>query len=193
MARKRLRPGEAIAGACGVLLLVVMFLPWYEIGGSLPEARRNAVEAVAKSSGIDLTRNAWQSFSVTDIVLLLAVLAAIGLALLTITQRSVALPVAASVVVTFFGALAAVMVLIRLIDEPGFVIAGGRDLPDSVIAIRVWAYVGLVLSLGIALGGFLAMADEGERLTAAESAPDPETRPAPPSGAAGAGDRPLAQ
>jgi hypothetical protein len=62
-----------------------------------------------------------------------------------------------------------------------------------VIAIRFWAYVGFVLSLGIALGGFLAMADEGERLSAAESAPEPATRPAPPTGAGGPGERPLAQ
>jgi hypothetical protein len=193
MARRRLRLGEAIAGACGAVLFVVMFLPWYEIGGSLPESRRAAVRAVAQNSGIDLTRNAWQSFSVTDIVLLLAVLAAVGLAALTITQRSVALPVATSVVVTFLGALAAVMVLIRLIDEPGFVIGGGRALPDSVIAIRFWAYAGFALALGIGLGGFLAMADEGERLTAADAAPDPATRPTPPPGGGGPGERPLAQ
>ncbi|MDQ6915169.1 MAG: hypothetical protein M3155_05080, partial [Actinomycetota bacterium] len=174
MARKRLRLGEASAGACGALLFVVMFLPWYEIGGSLPPQLRATVRAIGAASGIDLNRNAWESFDFIDIVLLLAVLAAVGLAALTVTQRSVALPVATSVVVTFLGAVAALLVLYRLIDEPGFVLGSGStagQLPDRVIAIRPWAYVGLALCLGIALGGFLSMADEGERLASAEGAP----------------------
>jgi hypothetical protein len=184
-----------MAGACGALLFIVMFLPWYEIGGSLPPQLRETVRAIGAASGIDLNRNAWEAFSVIDLVLLAAVLAAVGLAVLTITQRAVALPVAMSVIVTFLGALAAVLVLYRLINEPGFVLGSGPTaghLPDRVIAIRFWAYVGFALTLGIAVGGFLSMADEGARLTAAEAAPEPTTRQAPPPGGTGAGQRPLA-
>lgn len=169
---------------CAVLLLVVMFLPWYDIGGSLPPALRQTVRSIGKASGIDLTRNAWQSFGIVDVVMLLAIVAAVGLLLLAITQRSVALPVAASVIVTVLGALATVLVLYRLINEPGFTLGGGAGLPpthlpDRVIAIRLWAYVGFGLCAGIAVGGFLAMADEGEELARVARQPAPEQRPAP--------------
>src|SRR5205809_3388932 len=106
MALNRLRPGEAIAGACGVLLFAVMFAPWYEIGGNVSGPNGDVLRAAAARRGVDLSRDAWQSFGFTDVVLLLAVLAAIGLVLLTFTERSVALPVAASVIVTVLGVLA---------------------------------------------------------------------------------------
>jgi hypothetical protein len=185
MTRNRFRPGEGIAGVCGVLLLAVMFLPWYDIGGSLPSGLRQTVRNIGAASGVDLTRNAWQSFAVIDIVMLLAILAAVGLLVLAVTQRSVALPVAASVIVTLLGALATVLVLYRLINEPGFTIGGGggvpgTHVPDRVIDIRLWAFVGFALCAGITLGGFLAMADEGEELAEVEGQSAPERRPAPP-------------
>ena len=43
------------------------------------------------------------------------------------------------------------------------------------------------------LNAFLWLADEGERLTAAEGAPNVPTRPAPPPGAGEPGERPLPQ
>jgi hypothetical protein len=189
MARNRLRPGEGIAGVCAVLLFVVMFLPWYEIGGSLPEGQRQTVRSIAAASGLDLTRNAWQSFAVVDLVMALAIVAAVGLMVLAITQRSVALPMAASLVVTVLGFLATVLVLYRLIDEPGFAFhaVGGvatTHVPDRVIDTRLWAYVGFALCGGIAVGGFLAMADEGDELAHTESQPAPDRRPAPAPGVA---------
>jgi hypothetical protein len=189
MTRKRLRPGEGIAGVCAVALLVVMFLPWYEIGGSLPPSLRQTIRSISAASGVDLTRNAWQSFAVLDVVMLLAILAAVGLLVLALTQRSVALPVAASVIVTALGALATLLVLYRLINEPGFTIGGGggvpaTHVPDRVIDIRFWAFAGFALCAGITLGGFLAMADEGQELAQVEAQPMPERRPAPAPGVA---------
>jgi hypothetical protein len=188
MALNRLRPGETIAGACGVLLLAVMFAPWYEIGGNLSGPNAEILRAAAARRGVDLSRDAWQSFGVIDVVMALAVLAAIGLVVLTLTQRSVALPVAASVVVTVLGALAALLVLYRLINEPALTVRAVKA-PDQLIDIKLWAYLGFVLCGGIALGGFLTMADEGERLAQGERPTIPE-RPAP---AAGGGERPAAQ
>jgi hypothetical protein len=177
MARNRLRLGEALAAVCGGLLFVDMFLPWYEIGGSLPPYLRDTLHSLAAASGVDLERNAWQAFTVIDIVLMLTVLAAVGLAALILTQRSVALPVAASVMVTALGAVATILVLYRIVEVPGFVLSS-RSIPDRVIDVRLWAYVGLALCAGIAAGGFLSMADEGQRLADAEGIPL-ETRPAP--------------
>jgi hypothetical protein len=189
MTRNRLRLGELLAGVSGVLLFAVMFLPWYDIGGSLPPGLRQTVRSIGAASGVDLTRNAWESFAVIDVIMLLAILAAVGLLVLALTQRSVALPVAASVLVTMLGALATVLVLYRLINEPGFTIGGGggvpgTHVPDRVIDIRFWAFAGFALCGALTLGGFLAMADEGEDLAELERQPAPERRPAPSPGVA---------
>jgi hypothetical protein len=164
MPTAKVRPGELVAGACGVLLLVVTFLPWYEIGGNVQGAVGRELRLLAASRGLDLSRNAWQAFSVLDIVLFVTAMAAVGLLALAVAQRSVALPVAISVLVALLGAVAAVLVLIRLIDPPGLTLSSGVPVSSTAVGVRAWAYVGLALCGGIALGGFLAMADEGTDL-----------------------------
>src|SRR5215212_1030398 len=151
----RLRLGEVIAALAGLALLVMMFVPWYAPNAQLGMA--------AASAGHRLDRgfSAWEAFGLLDFVLLAAALAAIGVAVLAATQRSVALPVAASVVVTALGVFVTVLVLYRLVNEP----LG----PDSLTDIGFGAYIGLVLCALIALGGFMSMQEEGTTL--AEIAP----------------------
>jgi hypothetical protein len=95
----RLRTGEWIAGVAGVVLLVVMFLRWYQI-----DAR-----------SID----AWEAFSVTDIFLAAAAIAGILTAVLTAANTKPDAPItweAGTVLVAF---IATVLVLYRLLDPPG--------------------------------------------------------------------------
>jgi hypothetical protein len=164
----KLRTGELIAGVCGVLLLIVMFFSWYGIGG--------AAGNILSAANVDTTVNAWKAFDFIDIVLFVTALVAIGAAVLAASGRSVALPVAASVVVTVLGIIVALLVLYRIINQPG---------PNDVVDVKFGAYLGFLLCLGIAGGGFLSMADEGAavggagRTTAA--APPPQPAP-PPSG-----------
>ena len=73
----RLRPGDLIAAAGGVALLVVMFLEWYAAGG----VTRVGDQEIEVSVGA----NAWEAFAVTDIWLALTALAALALAGLTAT------------------------------------------------------------------------------------------------------------
>ena len=160
MELSRLRPGEMIAGAGGVALLVVMFLEWFALVGFG-----------------EVAANAWQAFSVTDLILALTALAAIGLAVLTASRRSPALPVAASVITTSLGALATLLVLYRILNQPG---------PNDFVEVRFGAYLGLLSVLAIAAGGFLSLRDEeGEGApmpTDVRPTPAPEgpTDPAPP-------------
>jgi len=60
---RRLRAGEWVAAAAGALLIVSLFLPWYEAGR------------------FDVS--AWEAFAVVDVLLLLA--GALGLGVLVIT------------------------------------------------------------------------------------------------------------
>jgi hypothetical protein len=168
----KLRTGELIAGVCGVLLLIVMFFSWYGIGG--------AAGSILGAANIDTTVNAWKAFDFIDLVLFVTALVAIGAAVLAASGRSVALPVAASVIVTVLGIIVTLLVLYRIINQPG---------PNDVVDVKFGAYLGFLLCLGIAGGGFLAMADEGAtpggvgRTGAAAPPPQPAPPPAaPPSG-----------
>ena len=156
----RLRPGELIAAAGGVALLVVMFLDWYAAGGTTEVGGRDITISVGFS--------AWEAFDVTDILLALAALAAIMLAVLTATRRSPALPVAASVITTTAGVLATLLVLYRILNQPG---------PNEFIEVKFPAFLGFLCVLAIAAGGWLSMRDEQW-----PDAPMPtDVRPAPPA------------
>src|SRR3954470_17921284 len=180
----KLRTGELIAGVCGVLLLIVMFFSWYGIGG--------AAGSILDAANIDTTVNAWKAFDFIDILLFVTALVAIGAAVLAASGRSVALPVAASVVVTVLGIIVTLLVLYRIINQPG---------PNDVVDVKFGAYLGFLICLGIAVGGFLAMADEGATpgggtgggTAAAAPPPQPAPPAAAPPAAPPAGDAPPAE
>jgi hypothetical protein len=146
----RLRAGELIAAGAAMLLFLTMFVPWYGGQGTV----------VFTPSGPDTALNAWQAFSVVDLLLFAAIVAAVGAAVLAGTQSSVALPVAASVLVCGLGVVVTVLVLYRLVDEPRV---------DPYTSIEPGAYVGLALCAAIALGGWLSMRDEGTSFSRAAS------------------------
>ena len=154
----RLRPGDWIAAGGGVALLFVMFLEWYAAGGTTEVGGRNIEISVGFT--------AWEAFGITDILLALAALTAIGLAAITATRRSPALPVAASVITTAVGVLATMLVFYRILNQPG---------PNEFIEVKLPAFLGFLCVLAIAVGGWQSLRDE--------EWPDPpmetDVRPAP--------------
>jgi hypothetical protein len=149
---RRLRAGEWIAAASGVVLLASLFLPWYAAEGA---------------PGADLT--AFQSLAVLDIVLALISALAVLLLVVTATQRVPALGIAMSALVALAGIVAVVLVAIRV-----------ADLPDGAAA-REWAlWAGLAGAVGIGAGGALAMGNE--RISPPGRHTDATGRPAPPPG-----------
>ena len=160
MELSRLRLGEVIAAAGGLALLGVMFLDWYTVGG------------ITEVSGRDITISvgftAWDAFGITDLLLALAALIAVMLAVITATRRSPALPVAASVITTTTGVLATLLVLYRIVNQPG---------PNEFIEVKLPAFLGFLCVLAIAAGGWLSMRDEQW-----PDAPVPtDVHPAPPA------------
>ena len=129
---RRLRAGEWIAAACGVGLLVSLWLPWY----SGEDAGASALSA-------------WEALRVLDVILALISAAAVALLIVTATQDVPAVPLALSVFVTFAGLLGVLLVLIRVLSVPDG--AEGRD----------WGlWLALVCTLGIVAGSLIAMRDE---------------------------------
>jgi hypothetical protein len=149
----RLRPGELIAAVGGVALLGVMFLEWYELQGS----------AGVRSIGL----TAWEAFGLTDIVLALAALAAIALAVVTALRRSPALPVVASVVTSTLGIIATVLLLYRILNQPG---------PNAFVEVKLGAFIGFVCTLALAAGAWRSMRDEEWPAAPIE----PDVHPPPP-------------
>jgi len=155
----RLRPGELIAAAGGAALLVVMFLDWYGAGGS--------AEFQGQSIDISVGITAWQAFGVTDLIVALVAVIAIGLAVVTAGRRSPALPVAASVITASLGSLAALLVLYRILNQPG---------PNEFVEVKLPAFLGFLCVLAIAAGGWRAVRDEEWEGVPVET----EMRPTPP-------------
>jgi multidrug transporter EmrE-like cation transporter len=141
----RVRTGELLAGASGVALFIIMFLPWF----GLPGVAEEALEQLGGVEVGDTTANAWESFDFIDLVLLLAVIAGIGLAVLAAAQSSVQLPVAASAIAAGLGILGTLLVLYRIID------------PVEEASRKYGLFLGLIAVVGIAVGGWLAMQEEG--------------------------------
>jgi hypothetical protein len=121
---RRLRAGDLIAGAAGIALLASLFLDWY--------------------SGA----TAWQAFSVLDVVLALLALVPCGLVATQATRDSPALPVAFSVFSTLAGLLAALLVLYRIVNQPG---------PNDVVDVHLGAWAGFAAAVILTAGGWRSM------------------------------------
>src|SRR5829696_2639002 len=179
----RLGRGERIAGICAVLLFIFMFFNWF----SLPDEVNGVATGVglAEAAGIDTSINAWQAYDFTDLILLVTIVVAAGGAVATLMARDVALPVAASAITAGLGILSFVFVAFSILNTPS---EGPIDLDRS------WGvFVGLVLTAGIAYGGYLSMQEEGttfgdqyDRAGGSDAPPPPPPAAPPPPPAGGA-------
>jgi len=144
----RLRRGEQIAAVAAVVLFILMFFDWYSVSVS-----------AGPLGDFSVGGSAWEAFDLLDIYLFLVILAALGLAVLTATERSPALPVTGAVIVTAMAALGTLLVLYRLIDTPIGDVPAGVD-----VGRTIWAFLGLVAVAAITYGGYLSMREEGTSL-----------------------------
>ena len=149
---RRLRYGELICGAAALVLLVATFLDWY--------APRGRAEGLS----------AWSAFTIVD--LLLAVVVALGLAVLVLqlAGRGPALPVAIEVVTITLALATTLLVLYRILNQPG---------PNDAIEVSAGAWLGLVAVAAVTFGAWRSLGDERSR-PADPPAPEPERRPTPP-------------
>jgi hypothetical protein len=165
MASRRPGPGELLAGASGLLLLLAMFLPWFGLDG------RVRVPGVGVISIGAQNQNAWEAFGAIDVVLALAAALAIALAVVAFYAE----PPPALVLAVIAGAgLAALLVAYRLIDVPDIRI----DVPGDAsyeVGRRLGAFFGLLCTAGMTWGANLV----GAAVPApAREAPAPRPEPA---------------
>ena len=171
----KLRRGEVVAAIGGLLLLIALFLiDWYSAGAAVELPLGTTVNVSGDFGAWD--GEGFLGF-IANLVILAAALAAVGLAVLTATSRTVALPVAASAITASLGIAAVGMVLLRMVFQPG---------PNELIDLKVGILFALVATLVVAYGGWESMKEEG---TSFDSARDQlqaryARRPAPPPGPA---------
>jgi len=136
----RISLGEMIAGVGGLLLFLFMFLNWY---GAEPDG----VEPVAG--------NAWELFSLIDLLLFLAALLAVAVAVARAAGKLPELPIPPDQIVAIAGAVAVVLVLFRLIFTPG----DGEEVAGVELEVtrKLGVFLGLLASAAIAFGGYAAM------------------------------------
>jgi hypothetical protein len=133
--------GYAVAGASGLALILVMLLfAWF----GFPNA-----------GGIDAFKSFhdWVLF-----FLIFTAFAGMALALIGAAGTRADLPVTLSAITTALGVISLVILVIYLISPPSFALSGfGSVSLDRKIGI----WLGLIATAGVALGGYMAMQEEG--------------------------------
>ena len=142
----RLRKGELIVGAGGIVLLASMFLlKWFGLSG--------AVASDAQRLGISTSVNGWHGLTTLRWFMLVTVALSFALVYYQATRRAPAVPVTLSVLVFVVTLITLIGLIYRvLINEPG---------PNSLIDQKAGAYIGLIATLAITIGAFLSMREEG--------------------------------
>ena len=173
----KLSTGEKVAAVSGILLFIFMFFDWFGVSIS------GGGETINLGGG----GNAWDTLDFIPIVLLIAVVAAVGVAVLRLIDSTWEPPVSMNAVVAALGGLSVLLILFRIIDPPSFASIGGVSAEGSV---KFGIFLVLIAAAGIAYGGYLAMKEEGtsfgetaDRLsggTGAEPSGGPPPPPPPP-------------
>jgi hypothetical protein len=154
MRLRSLGDGDWLAAGGGVVLFVSLFVGWYEFGTATGELLR--------SGGGRGAWDAWQSFTVTDVLLAVVALAAVGLAVASATRRPPPVVAAYAALVVLVGSVALVLVAIRALDPPGLPgdvasVPAGARLETS---LKAGLWLGLAALVAIVAGGLLVLARE---------------------------------
>jgi hypothetical protein len=155
---RRLRIGEWLTAASGVVLLIALFLPWYEAGG--------------------LSASGWESFSITDLVLAVVALAGIAVAPVTARGQTASLGIAYESLVLLGAAVAVVVTVIRVLDPPVDGLSRGSGAYLGLVSV-----LALTASVLVAMRDERLSDDPGHPTdpTGVPAAPpEIETLPAPP-------------
>jgi hypothetical protein len=142
----RLSTGEKIAGGSAVLLFIFMFFDWFKV-------------EVSGSSGlfsVSAGGSAWDALNVIPIILMIAVVVAVGVAVVRLTDAVLEPPISVNAIVAILGAISVLLILYRIIDPPS---AG--DIPGVDVNPAVGIFLGLIAAVGITYGGYRAMQEEG--------------------------------
>jgi hypothetical protein len=177
MEADRLSTGEKISAVSAVLLFVFMFFDWFGVEVSGVPGFTGDVSGAGGS--------AWDALDVIPIFLMLAIVVAIGVAVIRLTDADLEPPISMNAIVAALGGLAVLLILYRIIDQPG----GGGDFGgvEVDVTLKLGIFLALIAAAGIAYGGYRAMQEEGmsfgdvgDRLSGGGDQPPAGGPPPPP-------------
>ena len=173
MTPRRPGPGALLAGASGVLLLLVMFLPWFGLNGRARVPGTGQVISLGRDN-----LSAWEAFGAIDVVL--AVAAALAILVLVVALVSTP-PPALVAAAAGAAAVAALLIVYRLIDVPDIAVADPGDTAYET-GRRLGVFFGLLCTAGIAWGAGRVAAEAAVPEGVPAAAPArPEPEPATPA------------
>ncbi|HEY7255528.1 MAG TPA: hypothetical protein VH476_02495 [Solirubrobacterales bacterium] len=144
----RLSTGEKISAVSAVLLFIFMFFDWF---GAKVEAQ--GFSGTASGGG-----SAWDVLDVIPIFLMAAIIVAIAVAVIRLTEADVEPPFSLNTLVAVLGGLAFVLILYRIISPPDIADFAGVSIETTR---KFGIFLGLIAAGGIAYGGYSAMREEG--------------------------------
>jgi hypothetical protein len=145
--RSRVHTGELISVTSALLLLPFMFaFQWYGVV---------ALPGPTGRSGITAAENAWRGLTSVRWLMLLTVAVTLGSVILHASQRSHGARTDTGPAIAAVGTLTAVLLVYRVLIE----------LPDarSVVDVKIGAFLGMLATIGIALGGYESVREERAR------------------------------
>jgi len=139
----RLSTGEKIAGGSAILLFIFMFFDWFTVSAS------NDLVSVSVGG------SAWDALDVIPIILLVAIVVAVGVAVIRLTDADFEPELSMNAVVAILGIVSVLLVLYRIVNPPD------ADFSGISVDPAVGIFLGLIAAAGIAYGGYRAMQEEG--------------------------------
>jgi cation transport ATPase len=139
----RLSTGEKIAGVSAILLFVFMFFDWFTVSAS------NGFVSVSVGG------SAWDALDWIPLLLMIAIVAAVGVAVVRLTDAVFEPSVSMNAVVAVLGIVSVLLILYRIVSPPSSGVDGINV--DPAVGI----FLGLISAAGIAYGGYRAMQEEG--------------------------------
>ncbi len=146
----KLNTGEKISAVSGILLFIFMFFDWFGVEVSGVPGFSGSVSGAGGS--------AWDALEVIPIFLMIAIIAAVGVAVIRLTDADLEPPISLNAIVAALGGLAVLLILYRIIDTPGGGSFGGVSVETT---LKFGIFLGLIAAAGIAYGGYAAMREEG--------------------------------
>lgn len=146
----RLSLGEKIAAGSAVLLFILMFFDWF--GAEVSSVTGFSGEVPGDGA------NAWEALDIIPIFLMAAIVCALGVAVIRLTDADFEPPVSANAVVAAVGGLAVLLIAYRILDAPGGGDFGGVTVDTT---LKLGIFLALIAAGGIAYGGYSAMREEG--------------------------------
>lgn len=146
----KLSTGEKVSAVSAILLFIFMLFDWFGAEVSGVPGFSGSVE--------DAGRSAWGALDFIPIFLMIAIVAAIGVAVIRLTDADLEPPVSLNTIVAVLGDLAVILILYRIINPPGGGDFGGVSVDTT---LKFGIFLSLASAIGIAYGGYSAMREEG--------------------------------